>query len=318
LDTEKLRTEIARKRRAIAGGEEELEKSTRLAELQQMQANAALAKLDAEIAQALEEVKNNKDRHTGDRRLAEGELHDASIELDSLRRLAGAGAVSQVEVQKAAAKQRELQLKLQQARIPIEEGKVAVLRKARKLAEEDASIRQQEVKIKRSLKMAEIEAGRLEVASLELDLQQAELRAPLTGVVTSSELKVGDIVEPGHPAVEIAEHGGFRLDMFVSSEEIANVKLGMAVKIKLEAFDFERYGTLDGTLDFISPDSTVIEGRPGAVYLVRVLVNGDTIGRGDWVGKVKLGMAGQAEIVTGEESVLKLLVKKIRQSISLK
>ena len=32
---------------------------------------------------------------------------------------------------------------------------------------------------------------------------------------------------------------------------------------------------------------------------------------------VKLGLAGQAEIVTGRESLLALLVKKIRRSISL-
>ena len=168
------------------------------------------------------------------------------------------------------------------------------------------------------MKTAEIEAARIEVASMELDLQQAELRAPLTGVVTSPELKVGDVVEPGRTAVEIAEQGGFCIEMFVSSEEMANVKLGMPVKIKLEAFDFQKYGTLDGTLDFISPDSAVVEGRPGAVYLVRVRVNGDTVGRGELAGKVKLGMACQAEIVTGEESVLELLFKKIRQAVSLK
>ena len=81
---------------------------------------------------------------------------------------------------------------------------------------------------------------------------------------------------------------------------------------------FQKYGTLDGTVDFISPDSVVVEGRPGAAYLVRVAVAGDAVGRGDLTGQVKLGMAGHAEIVTGEESLLKLLVNKIRQSISLK
>jgi hypothetical protein len=49
-----------------------------------------------------------------------------------------------------------------------------------------------------------------------------------------------------------------------------------------------------------------------------VLVDGDTVGHGELVGKVKLGMAGQAEIVIGEESMLKLLLKKIRHTISLK
>jgi hypothetical protein len=41
------------------------------------------------------------------------------------------------------------------------------------------------------------------------------------------------------------------------------------------------------------------------------------IGHGEVRGKVKLGIAGQAEIVNAQESILSLLVKKIRQSISL-
>jgi HlyD family type I secretion membrane fusion protein len=317
LDTERLRNEIARKRRAIRAGEEELEKDEGLLKLQQLQSEAVIAKLEAEIAQALEEVKNNQDRLQVERALTEGELSDASREAELQRRLAASNATSQFDVQRAISKQREAQQKLQKLQVPVEVGKVAVLRKALTLAEQDHSIRIEEMKIKWSLKRAEVEAARIEVANLELDLQQADLRAPLNGVVTSSDVKAGDVVEPGRAIVEIAEQRGFLFELYVSSEEIANVKLGMPVKIKLEAFDFQKYGTLDGKIDFVSPDSAVSEGRPGAVYLVRVQVDGETLGRGDMTGQVKLGMAGQAEIVTGEESVLKLLFKKIRQSVSL-
>src|SRR4029079_3677003 len=97
-----------------------------------------------------------------------------------------------------------------------------------------------------------------------------------------------------------------------------SIALDMPVKIKLEAFDFQKYGTLDGTIEFISPDSTPVEGKAAAAYTVRVKVEGEAGGRGDLTGQVKLGMAGLAEIVTGDESVLKLVFKKLRQSISLK
>jgi HlyD family secretion protein len=318
LDTERLQNEITKKRRAIRAGEEELEKSDDLEPLQKRQAEGSIAKLQAEIAEALEEIRNAKDRLCAERELAEGELRDAAREEDSLRRLAEVRAAAQTEVQKAAAKHREAQLKLQRLQVPVEEGKVAVLRKSLALAEQDYSIRSREMKIKRSLKRAEVEAARIEVANLELDLQQAELRAPLSGVVTSADVKAGDVLEPGRAVVEIAEQRGFRFELYVSSEAIADVRLGMPVKIKLEAFDFQKYGTVEGAVEFIAPDSTLLEGRPGAVYLVRVELDGETVGRGDLTGKVKLGMAGQAEIVTGEESVLTLLFKKIRRSVSLK
>jgi membrane fusion protein, hemolysin D len=315
LDTEKLRNEIARKRRVIQGGEEELEKSERLEDLQRRQAEAALAKFDAEISQALEEVKNNKDRQDAERRLVEAELADAVREEASFVKLAAVQAVAPAEVQKAAARRRDLDERLQKARVPVEEGKVAVLRKARRLAEEDNSIRGQEARIRMSLKKAEVESARMEVANLELDLTFADLRAPLGGVVTSPEVKVGEVVEPGRPVVEIAEQRGFRIEFAIKSEEIENVKLGMPVKIKLEAFDYQTHGSLDGTLDFISPDSVVIDGQPGAFYMARAAVNGDAVGPGQGTGQIKLGMAGQVELVTGDECLLKLLFKNIRHSI---
>ena len=39
-------------------------------------------------------------------------------------------------------------------------------------------------------------------------------------------------------------------------------------------------------------------------YTVRIAVPRDEVGRGAYRGRVKLGMAGQAEIVTGRESLL--------------
>ena len=52
-------------------------------------------------------------------------------------------------------------------------------------------------------------------------------------------------------------------------------------------------------------------------YVVKIQLEGEELGRGEFRGHVKLGMAGQAEIVTGQERLLTLLVKKIRQTISL-
>jgi hypothetical protein len=74
---------------------------------------------------------------------------------------------------------------------------------------------------------------------------------------------------------------------------------------------------VDGKVCFISPDSEAPDGQRAACYLVRIELSRDEVGRGDLLGPIKLGMAGQVEIVSGRESVLFLLLKKIRQSVSL-
>ncbi len=68
---------------------------------------------------------------------------------------------------------------------------------------------------------------------------------------------------------------------------------------------------------FLSPDSGTGNGNQTATYLVKIALAANELGRGELRGQVKLGMAGQVDIVTGQERLLTLLIKKIRQSISL-
>ena len=122
-------------------------------------------------------------------------------------------------------------------------------------------MKRQELESEREAKRAEVEAGRMELANLELEREQAVIRAPIDGVVTAGDLKVGDLLEPGKPVVEIAAAAGFLFEAAVPSEEIGHLRVGMPARIKLDAYDYQRYGTLEGTVGFVSPDSGVPEGK---------------------------------------------------------
>ena len=194
---------------------------------------------------------------------------------------------------------------------------MAVAQRALEQAERDYAVKRDELELKRKAKRGEIAAARLELANLELERAQAVIRAPIDGVVTAGDRKVGDLLEPGKAAVEIARQAGFVFEAAIPSEEIAHVRVGMPARIRLDAYDFQRYGTLDGTVDFVSPDSGVAEGQARAVYTVRIATSRDEVGRGAYRGRVKLGMTGRVEIVTGRDRLLTLLVRKLHQTISL-
>jgi multidrug resistance efflux pump len=130
-------------------------------------------------------------------------------------------------------------------------------------------------------------------------------------------VKAGDVLEPGKPVLEVAEQNGFLFEALVPSEEVGHLRAGLPARVKLDAYDYQRYGSLAGEVVFVSPDSGAAEGQRGAAYLVRVALAGDEVGRGDRRAPVKLGLAGQVDIVTGQETILSLLAKRIRQSISL-
>jgi HlyD family secretion protein len=234
-----------------------------------------------------------------------------------MRRLLERHAASQSDYEQAAAKVHQANEKWEQARLPVDEGRVAILENALKIVEKQYAVKREELAIKQQVKQGELDAARLELTNLELEWRQAELRAPLDGVITSGDVKVGDLLSSGQPVMEIAEQKGFRFEVSVPSEEVGHLQVGMPARIKLDAFDYQKYGTLDGTIRFISPDSGVAEGQRAPSYLVRIELAGEEVGRGEFHGRVKLGMAGQAEIVTGQEGLLSLLLKRIRQTISL-
>jgi hypothetical protein len=61
----------------------------------------------------------------------------------------------------------------------------------------------------------------------------------------------------------------------------------------------------------------VTRGQSAATYSVRIELDRNAVGRNGLRGPIKLGMSGSAEIIIGHESLLRLLVTRIRQTISI-
>jgi multidrug efflux pump subunit AcrA (membrane-fusion protein) len=317
LDTTRLDNEIAKKKRAIRAGENELARLARSDRLLRQQHELARTKAQDELAQAEEEVRQEKSRRRAEISAARAELERAADEEQRIARLVPTRAATLANLVEARAKLREAEARLAKAEVRVAQCRLKALRRAVDLTEKDYALKRQDLTGKHAAKRAELKLDHLDLASLELERRQAEIRAPIAGVVTRGDVKVGDVLEPGKPVVEIAPQTGFLFEAAVPSEEVGRLRLGMAARIKLDAYDYQRYGTLRGTVCFVSPDSGLAEGRQQAVYTVRIALSSAEVGRGEFRGRVKLGMAGQVDIVTGGESLLSLLLKRIRQTISL-
>jgi multidrug resistance efflux pump len=317
LEAGHLDNEIAKQRRTIRSAEEELANLRNLETLTVRQLEATRARAAAELGQVREEVDKAEKVRVADVRQAEVELGTAREEESVIRRLAATRAVATAELDKAVAHLRDVEEKLAKARLPVSAGRVQVARRAAEQGEQDGEVKSKELALKCQVKQGEVAAARIELANSELELRQAEIRAPIAGVVIRGDIKVGDVLEPGKPAVEIAEQTGFLFEALVPSEEVGDLRIGMSVRVKLDAYDYQRYGTMGGTVCFISPDSGVSEGKAKASYLVRIALDGDEIGRGEFHGLVKLGISGQADIVIDRECLLLVFMKKIRRTISI-
>jgi multidrug resistance efflux pump len=285
------------------------------------QFRGAKAKASAELAKADEAHEHAKLEQISRVRSARAELTLAEDRLARQRQLIAARVVTQSEFLESQNQVRQGQEKLKQAQLPLETAGVQVLQRALEQVDKDFAVRQAELDARKVAKRAEVDAARKELANLQLEWDRSHLRSPVDGVVVSGRVKSGDVLELGKPVFEIARQEGFHFEAAVDGKDVGHLAVGMPARIKFDAFDFQRYGTLAGTLHFIAPDSRVISdgsrNSSPVTYLVRIKLENDRFGRGELHGAVKLGLGGTAEIVTERQSLLMILVKRLRGTISL-
>jgi HlyD family secretion protein len=317
LATGRLDHEIIKQQQIIQTSEAELVILEQLAALEERQYQTAKAKAEAELTSTMEEVRLAQARQAMDVRLAEVELADAEHNVTEKQHLVKLGLAAANDLRLARVRMATAQEKWNKARIPIAMHTIEIRRQELARVEREYAVKRKEMAMKRRSKQGDVVAARVALATLELERNQAVIRAPRDGIITTGDVKVGDILEGGKPVVEIADQQGFRFEARVPSEEVGHLQVGMPARIKLDAYDYQQYGTVTGIVEFLSPDSGLPQGQPHAIYLVRITVESAEVGRGEFRGQVKLGMTGQVEIVTGHESLLRLLVKRIRRTISL-
>ena len=84
-------------------------------------------------------------------------------------------------------------------------------------------------------------------------------KAPVSGIITNVvTTQPGAEIEPKQPLVGIApEDARNVLHVEIPERQRAFLKEGMSVKLKFNAFPYQRYGFIKGTLEFISPNVTL-------------------------------------------------------------
>ena len=109
------------------------------------------------------------------------------------------------------------------------------------------------------------------------------------------------------------------LEAKVPPKDIADVAIGMNAKIRLDPFDSSVYGTIEGSVVFISGDTIVennAKGTEETFYKAHIAVAKGRITTS--VGKeINLipGMTGQVDIKTGDRTVIKYMLKPIVKTL---
>jgi len=152
-------------------------------------------------------------------------------------------------------------------------------------------------------------------------LDRTELWAPLAGLVKNVRLTtLGAVIKPSEEVMQIVPaDDDLIIEVKVRPQDVAHIKPCLPVNIKIDAYDYTIYGSLNGTLSYLSPDTLNEDLKPNELPSYRAQVK--TIGRrfsarpNEHID-IQPGMTATAEIITGNNTVLKYLTKPIIKTVS--
>ena len=148
-------------------------------------------------------------------------------------------------------------------------------------------------------------AAEQQLRKARLSERQQTLLAPIDGTVAGLAVHtIGGIVTPAQTLMTIVpRHEPLLIEAYLPNRDVGFVWSGQHAAIKVDAFNFTRYGTLPGILESVSEDS--IQDAAGAlVYPLRVRPLSERLRvDGRWV-KLSAGMAVTVEIRTGSRRVI--------------
>lgn len=139
--------------------------------------------------------------------------------------------------------------------------------------------------------------------------------APVDGVVTDvTSTQPGDKLQANTPLGGIAPKGARPvLKIEIAEADRGFLREGLAAKLKFNAFPYQRYGLIDGTLEFIAPAAKASAQSKQLVYEGRIRLNQDYYRVGGRQYPLHYGMVATAELVVRERRLIDLALDPFRQ-----
>jgi adhesin transport system membrane fusion protein len=249
---------------------------------------------------------------------AKSEQADKGLELTSrelavTKPLESSGAVSEVDLLRLERDVSKLRGDRDQARAQIGRIQSAISEAERKINEIEQTFHN---KVGEDLSENTAKLNSLVETSVALKdkVKQATLKSPVNGTVSRLYFNtVGGVIEPGKPVLEVVPtDDALVLETKIQPKDIAFIRLLQKATVKLTAYDYTIYGTLDAIVENISADS-VVDDKGNAYYVVRVRTLRSSLGKGL---PIIPGMVAQVDIMTGKKSVLSYLLKPVLKARS--
>ncbi len=168
----------------------------------------------------------------------------------------------------------------------------------------------------------DLEGARQVLAQRREQLEHTQIYAPMDGVVRNVRLTtaLGGVARSGDEILQIVPvDEDLIIEAKVKPRDIAFIKADLPTNIKLDAYDYSIYGSLQGTVSYISADTLYDDAKDGSqqpYYRVQIKTRSrDLTSRNGQPIQTQPGMTATVEIKTGKHTVWEYLTKPITKTL---
>ncbi|HJD94234.1 MAG TPA: HlyD family secretion protein [Bacteroides togonis] len=152
-------------------------------------------------------------------------------------------------------------------------------------------------------------------SSLKQEVKDKDLyivRSPVAGTVDQfSGVYRGSSIQAGQTLAVISPDSTLCLEVYVTPRNIGFMSVGMPVKMQVESFNYNEWGTIPGKVKEISSDF-LTDSQGNSFYKVKCEIERDYLQlKNGRVGKLKKGMTVSAHFMVSRRSLFDLLYQKM-------
>ena len=148
-------------------------------------------------------------------------------------------------------------------------------------------------------------------------IQRLDIRSPVTGIAQELQTEtVGGVIAPGSTVLEVIPNdAALFVEARISTQDIGFIYVGQEATVKVTAFDYTRYGGIDGIIQGFSA-TTVQDEEGNTFYRARIKLAKNYVGDDPERNRVLPGMEVIADIKTGKKTLLEFLLKPVVKALS--
>jgi adhesin transport system membrane fusion protein len=153
------------------------------------------------------------------------------------------------------------------------------------------------------------------ITKLQDRVNRLQIKAPVSGIVKGLKTNtLKGIIQPGEEIMQIVPENAMEIEAQIQPKDIGNTQIGQDVTVKVSAYEFSRFGGVDGKLHAISA-TTFIDENKKPYYKAFITLSQLYVGKDPKKNHVSVGMTVQADIHTGQKTVLQYLVKPVYNAV---